>query len=296
MKNVTSFPGYFSLLAAECFIYPSIRHYAGSVVNNNLDERLVGEPALLKSADIDDDTNSNILYFTFMDPCFVGGEIYTTSNMTDVPGDRITIRAENSYQNYSEITGPKYCLYSLDSSATDALSDGIRYSVFDLQQGDCSPSDDYTETSCSFSWWLEPLSNGGNATIESITSVLNRMTDSITNQLRMNGSDYDGNPSNVTGMAYQMAICTQFRWQWLIFPAAVVFATLGLLVITAWLQWRDAHLPAWKASVLPILFYGLEDETRLMQAVPNKELVKAADEVRAKLSFGNDGLRFHSVQ
>lgn len=36
MTNVSSFPGYFSLAAVQCHLYPSIRHYAGSIVNGKI--------------------------------------------------------------------------------------------------------------------------------------------------------------------------------------------------------------------------------------------------------------------
>lgn len=55
-------------------------------------------------------------------------------------------------------------------------------------------------------------------------------------------------------------------------------------------------LPVWKSSILPLLFYGLEDEARLKGApAEDKEIDGLARQMVARLSFEDDGLRFHSA-
>lgn len=254
----------------------------------------------------------DLLYYAFLDPCIIEGTVYTNANISQAPGDRITIRQSND----SDVTGPKLCLYGVSNGAIAALSMGLEMSAFNMLTFDdetitgspCMPNIDYTEMRCVRNWWLEPLFNGGNASFDSISAVMSRMADAITNQLRMNGTDWYGNPSNVTGTAFQTVVCTQFQWGWLLFPAGVVLASAVLLAATAWRsssRWRKVRsnrgglqgLPVWKSSILPLLFYGLEDGARLKGApVEDKEMVGLAGKMVARLSFEEDELRFRSTK
>lgn len=312
MNNVSTFPGYFSLTAVQCYLYPSIRHYAGSIVNGQIQETLIGDPVPLNlgtnSMNIFTENDTDLLYYAFLDPCIVEGTVYTNANISQVPGDRITIRQRID----SESTGPKLCLYGASSGAISALVDVLDMSAFNILTSDdanpCEPNFDHTKMSCASTWWLEPLFNGGNASLDSISAVMSRMADAITNQLRMNGTDWYGNPSNVTGTAFQTVVCTQFQWGWLLFPAGVVLASAVLLAATAWRsssRWGKLcsnrgglqGLPVWKSSILPLLFYGLEDGARLKGApVEDKEIVGLARETVARLSFEEDELRFRSTK
>lgn len=315
MSNVTAFPGYFSVMAATCYLYPSVRQYSGSMVNGHFLEPLVGDPVPLNTskgwAEGDSDASSDSTaginnrtgYYAFQDPCMVDGKVYTGSRMSSVPGDWITITIDN---NGGKITGPKRCLYGLDPNVVSAFSDVMAASVFKWTPNDCEPNPDYTGAHCRSSWWLEPFYHNGNASIYSINAIMTSMTNSITNQLRMNGIDWDENPSNVTGTAHQTVICLHFHWKWLLFPAGIVLLAAVILVVTAWKSrtrrsWAGSgpqhgashRVPVWKSSPLPLLFYGLEDRVRLRHAVEEEELDKAADGMKVKFSVEEDGLRFH---
>lgn len=192
--NVTLYPGYFSLLATYCFLWPSIRHYNASIVNGILNENLVGEPELLRYT-----TNASVdvTYYIFLDPCVVGDEVYAEANMTKAPGESVTIHDSNG----TVVTGPKSCLYGFNDGFESALVGVQGESTF--SPGDCFANVGYTKIKCDRSWWLEPIYNSGNASFGSINTIIGRMADSIIDQLRMNGTDWDGNPANVTGTAYQ---------------------------------------------------------------------------------------------
>lgn len=316
MTNVSTFPGYFSLAAVECYLFPSIRNYAGSIINGQIQETLIGDPIPLRYGTNTTDTmeginftqEHNLLYYAFMDPCIIGGTVYTNANISQVPGDRITIWQRHD----SETTGPELCLYGASIGAISALAQVLDMLAFDtLTSNDgnpCTPNFDHTKMSCGSMWWLEPLFNGGNASFDSISAMMSRVADTMTNQLRMNGTDWYRNPSNVTGTAFQIVVCTQFHWGWLLFPAGVVLASAVLLAATAWRsssRWGKASsnrgglqgLPVWKSSILPLLFYGLEDGARLKGApVEDKGMVGLAGETVARLSFEEDELRFRRTK
>lgn len=232
MTNVSTFPGFFTLAAVQCHLYPSIRHYSGSVVNGQIQEALVGEPVPLNYGTNATNTavdlaNNDLIYYAFSDPCIIEGMVYTNANMSQVPGDRITI----SRSGDSDITGPIMCLYGASAGSIYGLSLHLDYSALrqvNVEDDDleaCTPNIDYTSMYCPSTWWLEPLLNGGNASFDSISAVMSRMADAITNQLRMDGTDFYGKPSNVTDTAFQTVVCTQFQWAWLLFPAIVVLAS-----------------------------------------------------------------------
>lgn len=316
MTNVSTFPGYFTMAAVQCHLYPSIRHYAGSIINGQIQEKLIGDPVPLNLG-----TNAtrvgilfedyDLLYYAFLDPCIIEGTVYTNANISQVPGEHITMR----WLDDSEVTGPILCLYGVPSTSLVSLAGSLQTSGLaqpgedDYSLNACVPNIDYTSMKCPSTWWLEPLLNGGNASFESISAVISRMADAITNQLRMNGTDFYGNPSNVTGTAFQTVVCTQFQWGWLLFPAAVVLASAVLLVATAWRsssRWgrvranrggSQVEVPVWKSSLLPLMFYGLEDGARLRgPPVENKAMSELAGEIVARLSLEQGELRFRSAR
>lgn len=315
MTNVSTFPGHFTLAAVQCHLYPSIRHYAGSIVNGRIQEKLIGDPVPLNSGTNDTDTpgsaltHHDLMYYAFLDPCIIQGTVYTNANISQAPGDRITV----GWFGYGKITGPVLCLYGASGGSMYALTETLDLFAFKLLEDNswegCIPNVDYTSMECLTRWWLEPLLNGGNASFESISAVMSRMADAITNQLRMNGTDFFGSPSNVTGTAFQTVVCTQFQWGWLLFPAVMVLASAVLLVATAWRsssRWgrvrnnrggSQVEVPVWKSSLLPLLFYGLEDGARLRGApVEDKEMSGLAGEIMARLSLEQGELRFRSAR
>lgn len=44
MPNISSFPGFFSVTGAVCFLYPSLHKLNGSVINGQASESLVSDP------------------------------------------------------------------------------------------------------------------------------------------------------------------------------------------------------------------------------------------------------------
>lgn len=241
-------------------------------------------------------TGMDIQYYGFLDPCIVDGKVYTRPNMTKVPGNTVDIELKNG----TLIDGPGQCLYGLSSAYLQDFSRNINSFIFDVGPENCLSNADYSLADCTSHWWLGPFVNDGNASLDSINARMGSMKlpilDTITNQLRMNGTSWYGTRTSVEGTAYQTVVCTQFEWAWLLFPAGIVLAAAVLLAAMAWESHRHHHsrVPVWKTSVLPMLFYGLWDEgMRLRQAVEHKDFVTSARGVKVRLSVvEEDGLRF----
>lgn len=215
--------------------------------------------------------------------------------MTNAPGESITVKNSNG----TIVTVPKSCFYGYSGGLASALIEAQIGLTFNTE--DCFPNAGYTQIRCYNSWWLEPLYSGGNASFESVSTIIGRMADSITDQLRMNGTDWYGNPANVTGTAYQTVVCNQFEAQWLSFPAGIILTTAVLLAATARRSQSvengtssgdRVRIPVWKVSILPLLFYGLEDGARLKEVVEETELAKTASGTKAELSTEGNGLQF----
>lgn len=99
-------------------------------------------------------------------------------------------------------------------------------------------------------------------------------------------------------MEYSTEVCVQFRAAWLIFPLCLVVGTLALLVamvVSGFAGGRKEII--WKSSVIPHLFYGVEDQythesSELQRAA---ELERAATNMRVDFGAAERGWRFNVV-
>ncbi|KAK0624171.1 hypothetical protein B0T14DRAFT_565464 [Immersiella caudata] len=148
-------------------------------------------------------------------------------------------------------TAPQPCVYHLQNEWMNPLASKIDQ-VF---SGGCEP-------------WLDSLWNDGRATFESITQQVNNVASAVTNHMRLVGLAWDAiddasQPAReqdrafVTGMTEETFLCVQFNWMWLLLPTALTVVTLVLLLTSVIRTHEYAEtIPAWKSSVLPVLFHG----------------------------------------
>lgn len=297
LPGVDTLPGYFSVTAAACFFYPSLQQYESSIVNGALEEKALGDsnPIDRFYEHLLDDTTGMYWLCTMLEPCVVDGVVYTntSANLSSVPGGTTVV---------GNITVPWRCLYGFDYpwyralKAFDGLCKTFSDSVIDNA---CTQSGNYTSMVCSGTWWFNDIFNVGNASIASISEFMKRGFDSLSSQLRMMGTDWEGNPTNVSGIAYDNVVCVVFRWQWLFYPLFLVVGSsvlLLLLLISGSGTARSRKKVIWKTSVLPFLFYGLEDYLRDQDSklATQEDLNGAAKALSASFSLGGDGWRFHN--
>lgn len=306
--HVTSFPGNGSVTAAVCYFYPFVQNYNGSVTNGKLVEEPVGDPQPLNvrqpvinmAGDQDDVDEGDFSWtYTFIKPCIIDNVTYTwiSENLTAVPGGITTL---------GNVTGPSRCLYGFNADWSTGL--GVIWSgaLSEIITEKPPASDnDLSETCylnspdnhmvCPQAWWLNDIYNDGNASITSISAFMKRGFDSFTAQLRSIGTDWEGQPSVATGIVLETAVCTKFRWEWMIYPFVMVLGTSILLgtVISSGFK-KDI---VWKSSILPFLFYGLEEAEKKIGAEIETEdaLTKAARTLHVRLTSEDDGWRLHTT-
>jgi hypothetical protein len=120
-------------------------------------------------------------------------------------------------------------------------------------------------------WWLDSLWQNGSTTFDIINQQFENVASAVTNHIRTVGLVYQANESFgailtdadlafVTGTTEQNSLCIQFDWMWLLLPTSLTFITLALLIASVLRTYlRSGATPAWKSSVLPLLFHGFRD-------------------------------------
>ncbi|RDW64467.1 DUF3176 domain-containing protein [Aspergillus mulundensis] len=101
----------------------------------------------------------------------------------------------------------------------------------------------------------------------------------------------NGTKVMVPGTMSSMEVYVSVRWQWLIFPAALVVMALVFLALTITVNRRQG-LRLWKSSVLALLFHGLEgvrweDECYSQNLAIASQMDLTAQEVKVKLEALN---------
>lgn len=298
MLNVSTFPGYFTVSATVCFFYPYVENFNGSVVNGRAQEETVGEPILMQAAsgsDVSIGTADPLFWYALLDPCVVDdGVVYTSSNYT----------AGADLVNITGTLVPARCVYGFAYpwykalESTSALSFSISGTT-DADPDTCGPYENYTQMSCARAWWLNGVYHGGNASAASVGAFLGRGFAAFTDQLRMLGSDWDGAPLRVSGRTWHNVVCTRFHWEWLLFPLVVVCGTVVVL-LSVLVTGPGAQEAVWKSSILPLLFYGLEERERLgeQRLWSAGQLTAAAKKLEVKFRLGGkqpDGWRLWGV-
>lgn len=276
--NITSLPEDFGLLAAVCWLYPSIIDFWGEIVNGQLIETQVAEPTPLALSSPDDMASlAQAWVYKFQDPCYINGSLYDIANRNSWPDKAAeTIDITDMLSN-ATATGPRKCLYGLGSEYHLGMFQ-LFQQVFTEDQ--CVPTVNYETIMCE-SWWLGSFWNGRNATLGSINSVMEGAAKALTNRIRTIGEDFDHISTKADGMAMQTYVCTSFSWPWLLFPAAILLGTTTLLIATLVKGFTEgSNSPSWKSSLLPLLFYGLDERSKcenLMESAQLNELAKGAE-------------------
>ena len=115
--------------------------------------------------------------------------------------------------------------------------------------------------------WMLFLYADGQANLTSAAAYMEGLAISMTAAIREGGDPSNSAPAR--GTAFGSQTCVGVKWAWLALPVVLLFLTLVFLVTTVVQSRRytrtgaaeDGRKP-WKSSSLPLLWYGMRDETR----------------------------------
>jgi len=105
-------------------------------------------------------------------------------------------------------------------------------------------------------------------------------------------------PGLVHGMGKESTVCYQIVYPWMLFSLAlniIVLALVSWAIVDSYRR-RQAGLPVWKSSVLPLLFHGMDGNSleaeyyiQGTKTIEREEMKKSADKTIAKLASRPDG-------
>ncbi|KAI1148198.1 hypothetical protein F4825DRAFT_454714 [Nemania diffusa] len=282
--NLPHLPQDLDVLAANCSLFPCLRNYEGSVVNGALKEEVVS----VVPTNISDLAGR---YRSIVDdrpviksPCLVDGQVFDTTNFSSVPqvpGRNFTW----AIQDEQNITAPMECAYTMPWALNFGIVDFLQTSLNGtclyewLSTADLDPS----VITCDWdggNWLLEDMYAGGNATLATMSGIIDNLATSITNRMRITSLGVDGKGAGVVlGDALRTTVCTRVNWGWVALPAALPALVLLLLMVAVAQSWRDRETrPVWKSSLLPLLFHGLGYEVHNQHTLVHVDQMK--DEAR----------------
>ncbi|KAK4465422.1 hypothetical protein QBC42DRAFT_313760 [Cladorrhinum samala] len=278
-------------IAVSCTLYPCLREYNGSVVNGAFKEELVStKPA---TANLGPSFSRN--WTAVRSPCTVdeSGTWYTMANMSSVPKtperrwSDVDVSWADGEERPKNMSLPNACLYALDPVYASAMrsymislfSGRCRY---DTRQGEALWCDDAK-------WWIASLYQRRSATFASLDKAMDLFAAAVTSKLRTIGFGPDevrvpgqfmGGGYGVKGIVSEPSICIKMEWKWLLMPSILVVSTSVLLLVIIVRSYLSPDEPVWKASILPLLLYGLRESPAPLKRVGTMDLNNIGQETQ----------------
>lgn len=307
--SYSRFPGLqnkVGLVAANCSLHICVRNYASNVRNGKLEEKTVSINkdmiAVNESATIvvDDITKvSDVSYRLIKDPCFLDGQKYITTNLSQAPHSPGRIFTTLLIED-EPVDVPLECTFGIDKH----FSWGIFQYLHDIFQSTCRVDDwgpDGDWIVCFDAWWYKPLFNQGNASLDSISAAFEKLSLAITARMRTTGMNaYNTESGRVVGTVTRPAVCIQVYWPWLTLHMFLVLWTglIFALVLYDSRRLRDIQ-PIWKHSSLVPFFHTLRYDEQQNGSIMRKpapvergSMDEAASKMVVKLQHLHEGYVF----
>ncbi|KAG6355063.1 hypothetical protein INS49_004144 [Diaporthe citri] len=256
------FPGLQSkvgLVAANCSMDICVRNYASIIRNGALEEKTISVNKDMVPAD-ESDVFDDLSYRIIRDPCFLDGQMYITSNLSQAahpPGRNFTKLIVNN----ESVEVPLECTFGID----EHFGWGIFQYLHDIFQTSCRVDEWGTDDDwivCFDAWWYKPLFNQGNASLESVSAAFEKLSLAITSRMRMTGMNaYNTESGRAVGTVTRSAVCIQVYWPWLTLHMFLVLWTglIFIFVLYDSQRLRETQ-PIWKHSGLVLFFHTLWHE------------------------------------
>ncbi|KAK1834057.1 hypothetical protein QBC39DRAFT_252942 [Podospora conica] len=248
----------FTIVAARCGFYPCLKHYRGSIRGGALLETVVSTTKLAPNYT----TPTSIDLAAVADPCLAPDG--TWHDAASLPG---SVPVNGSAAS----PAPPACVYKLPNTWMYLMAKELNATL----AGTCTPVTyskagflPHHPTWCNEAWWLGSLWNNGSATYEGVAGIFDNVAAGVTNYMRGVGLRWDAVDNSsvrpteadrafVGGTAEQTDLCIQFDWMWLLLPTGLTLITVALLVAEVVKTYLGGGAtPAWKSSLLPLLFHG----------------------------------------
>jgi len=258
--------------ASACALYPCMRIYSANVSAGAFSEDPVSSVPVVPDLRSNNGTSAPNPYRGFETgremvaietPCRLNnGQIYTASNISLAPDAVPVIHYPPPSFTRVETAAPISCQHRFYEGYAIAL----RIFFFEqLLNGGCVY--DFGKTAgvpiCNDTFWLEAFFHNWTATPKKIASAVETLALAGTNKLRVTGktASVDNNAISESGTfgdktegdVWTTMVCTEVDWRWLLLPAVLAGLTVVALVMAIINSW---HGPVWKASILPMVFYG----------------------------------------
>lgn len=287
----------YNTVATSCSFYPCVRDYHGSVQNARFYETIIAETPVLQPPGQEHRSFPNFQHFHM--PCQIDGQVHTANNIYSIP--KADYNFTKAFVGDEEISVPTQCVFGMLGLYALTLGSFMRQ----MMLGDCGPRlrDDNTQFQDCDPWYIEGLGANNSASFETLDASMQAVALAITSEIRKQGLDYDSiflshnkllpdqPPIYVRGTVIRTAVCTQFDWKWLAFPVALLASTMILLCITCGRMLFDRHrIPAWKSSILPLLFAGRSGSVARDLYQPNAD----PDKLIVRLAYDEKGWEFVS--
>lgn len=274
----------FNPVAAGCTLYPCMKNFHAQVTDGRLEEKMIStQPAVVSGGAPRGPGYGEIWgvlspdFIAVKNPCVIDEKLYEAGNFSLVPNittQRVFADLEVDRKNVSV---PSDCYYQVHTRYASALGSQIG----DFLNGGCQATGGGPEVDldCGEFWWLIDLYASGNATFETLETSFGDFVTVLTNFFRtdgwgpLNDTEYynnilgptDSRPptprkGQIEGQAIEMTVCMRLEWPWLLFPGALCLITILLLAAMLVINRLDQKQPVWKTSLLPLLFYGLDEK------------------------------------
>ncbi|KAK4451188.1 hypothetical protein QBC34DRAFT_348174 [Podospora aff. communis PSN243] len=307
--------------ASACAIFPCMRIYSASVSSGLFTETPLSSIPVFP--DLTPQNLTDILppvypplspramqLSAIQTPCHLDGTTYTTANISTAPS-AIPLTFFSPNHTPTSTSAPIECIHRIYDIYAFALARFLR----ELLSGTCSHGGRQAGIlncrqpgATQFdAFWLDAFFHNWTATPEKIASTVETLALAGTNKLRLTGktANVENNALSETGTTgdftegevWTVGVCTEVDWRWLVLPAVLVGLTVLVLGLAVVGSWRG---PVWKASVLPVVFYGGRFVTREGEAVRAGEgegvmgvevMEKMAGGVEVRLDVGGDAER-----
>ncbi|KAF6796985.1 hypothetical protein CSOJ01_13065, partial [Colletotrichum sojae] len=288
-------------VAANCTMYPCLRHYHSNVTNGIFQESVISQmPMELKTMALETqkDTSplANYYYMKIIEPCRIGKDWYGMSNFSSARSAQTLEWRTWKADGERAFQVPSQCIRRISfrsyADFQNLLSETILGASKDTKGID-SPHDAASLAHRAYSvrcdkkkWWVSTMYGRGSSTFESISEAFDGMGAAISNRMHIMTL------GSVPGRKTRTFVCIKAEWTWLVYPGSLLVLTVGLLVVASAQSYQNrGRLPVWKTAILPLLLYNVrrqapyrKDSASAVPLLQADELESVADRTVARFS------------